>query len=700
MSNAFSLLATRRFAPLFWAQFLGSFNDNVLKQAVIMMIVYQGVTVWGIAPAEMATFATALLVLPYFLFSSLAGQLADKYPKTLLIQRFKLWEVVLMGGAAAGFLLHRPEVLLTVLFLIGTQATFFGPLKYSVLPQYLKDEELVAGNALVEGGTNLSILLGVVVGGLLIALHAPLPGVAVEQGAAVVSCLLVVLALVGWLGTLQAPAVPPEAPDLRVDWNPLTTTWRICAAVARERGLWNAILGISWLWTFGFAFLGLVTPWVKDSLHGGESVGTLFLALFSIGVGVGSVLCERLSYNKLELGLVPLGSIGVSLFTLDLALAAGGASAAAPVGSLQTAWELVQHPVNWRVMADLFLIATFAGFFLVPLYTALQSWSRPAERSRVIAANNIVNALFIVVYAPIQIKLIALTAAGPLPWLGFTLTMPHIFVLLAVLNAAVAIYIYTLIPEFTLRFQAYLLVRGTYRLSARGVENLPESGGVLLVCNHVSFIDWLFIAAAIRRPVRFVMWAGFAKNPIMKRLVKDVRIIPIYPAKEDPEMLNRAMDQIAQELQAGEVVCIFPEGELTPTGKLLPFRTGVERIVARTPVPVVPMALKGLWGSYFSFAEGGKAFVKPFRRGIFSAVELAVGVPVAPEAAKAPLLRQAVADLLGEKLEAASTGSGSPEAMHVVPAAQASDVETQEAIAVDRGPGSPPGEDNSLPERA
>jgi hypothetical protein len=650
MSNSFSLLGTRRFAPLFWAQFLGSFNDNVLKQALVLLITFQGVTVWGIPAAQMGTFATALLVLPYFLFSSLAGQLADKYPKTLLIQRFKLWEVILMGVAAVGFWCQLSGLLLLVLFLIGTQATFFGPLKYSSLPQYLRDEELVAGNALVEGGTNLSILLGGVVGGLLIAEHAPLAGLNVELGSAVIAVLLPGLALLGWGATLALPHVPSEAPDLRLDWNPVTTTWRICAETAREKGLWNSILGISWLWTFGFAFLGLMTPWVKDSLRADESVAVVFLALFSVGVGVGSVVCERLSFDKLELGLVPLGSIGVSLFTLDLAWAAGSAAQVAQqAAGVQTAQSLLSHPANWRVMADLFLIATFAGMFLVPLYTALQSWSRPDMRSRVIAANNIMNALFIVVYAPIQMQLIALTTQGALPGLGFSLTIPHVFVLLALINAAVAVYIYTLIPEFTLRFQGWLITRLAYRLHVHGVHHVPEVGGALLVCNHPSFIDWLFIGAAIRRPVHFVMWAGFAKHPLMKRLVRDAKIIPIYPAKEDPEVLNRAMDQIAADLAAGELVCIFPEGEITKDGHLMPFRNGVERIVARTPVPVVPLGLKGLWGSYFSYAAG-EALSQPFRRGAWSRVDLHVAPPVPPERVNADALRQTVAGLIGEEL--------------------------------------------------
>jgi 1-acyl-sn-glycerol-3-phosphate acyltransferase len=431
--------------------------------------------------------------------------------------------------------------------------------------------------------------------------------------------------------------------------------------------LFNSILGISWLWTFGFAFLGLMTPWVKSSLRADEAVATFFLALFSIGVGVGSLLCERLSFNKLELGLVPLGSLGVSVFTLDLAFAATTAAAVAPVEG-QGLMQLLSHPANWRVVADLLLVSVFAGFFLVPLFTCLQLWAKPDERSRVIAANNIINALFIVVYAPIQIYLIGLTMAGPLPGLGFSLTIPHLFVLMALLNALVAFHIYRLIPEFTLRFVAYLLTRAAYRLQVRGVENIPDAGGALLICNHVSYVDWLFIGGAIRRPVRFVMWAGFAKHPLMKALVKDAKIIPIYPSKEDPETLAKALDQIAAELTAGELVCVFPEGKLTPDGRLCEFRTGVERIVARTPVPVIPMALQGLWGSYFSFVEG-TALAKPFRRGLWSPVDLTVGQAVPPQEVSAVALRETVAGLLGEELT------------HLVPAESGQTATTVAAVA-------------------
>lgn len=631
MHEPTKLLTDRRFWPLFWAQFLGAFNDNVLKNAIVLLIVYQGLRVLGMDGDAMATFAPALLILPYFMFSSIAGQLADKYPKSWLIKRVKFLELVLMVVAAAGFILGVPELLLLVLFLIGTQATFFGPMKYSGLPQYLHEDELVAGNALVEGGTNLSILLGTIAGGLLIAVKEPLPGTWI------VGLAIVAFAFIGWACTLKLVDVPAEAPDLVIDWNPFTTTWRLCAKASQQRGIWNAILGISWFWVFGFAFLALFIPWAKTVLHADEHVVTFFLALFSIGVGAGSLLCERLSRGKLELGLVPLGSIGISLFAIDLALASGPAAAAViPGTALMSLGEFLKLATSWRIVADLTLLAVFAGFFIVPLYTCMQTWADPAERSRVIAVNNIVNALFMVAYAGLQILLLAY------------LTVPQIFLLLAFVNALVAIHIYRVIPEFTLRFAAFMLTWFSYRLKVTGESNIPETGPALLVCNHVTFVDWLFLGGAVRRPVRFVMYAGFAKHPITRALVADAKVIPIASAKEDPEALQRAMDQIAHELEAGELVCIFPEGKLTDTGEIEPFRTGVERILARSPVPVVPMALRGLWGSFFSKYDG-KAFDKPFRRGMWSRVELVVGTAVPPGEASAAGLQEQVAALRGDR---------------------------------------------------
>jgi 1-acyl-sn-glycerol-3-phosphate acyltransferase len=522
-----------------------------------------------------------------------------------------------------GFLADRPQLLLIVLFLLGLQATFFGPLKYSVLPQLLTDDELVTGNALVEMGTNLAILMGTIAGGVLVAVGG--------TGPTIVGIGLVLLALTGWISSSLMPATPAEAPDLQVSWNPIGTTWGMVRDVAKHHALWRAILANAWFWLYGFAILGLFVPYAKNSLHAGENVVTLFLAVFSVGVALGSLVCEKLSFDRLELGLVPMGSIGMTVFALDMCLAGG----LPDTGTLLGVDAFVRTFTGQRLMLDMFMLAVCGGLYIVPLYTFLQARAEPSQRSRVIAANNIMGAVFIVAWAGVQICLLSV------------LSVPQIFLLLGLLNAAVAVYIYSVIPEFFLRFVAYLLTHLIYRCKVTGYERVPREGGVVIVCNHVSFIDWLIIAAAVKRPARFVMYHGFAKIPLLGRLFAQAKVIPIASHKEDPEALTKAMDRIAEELAAGEVVCIFPEGKLTGDGAIDTFKPGIERIIARTPVPVVPCALQGLWGSYFS-RKDGHAMSHPFRR-FWSRIALVFGEPVPPEHVTAAGLQATVTALRGDR---------------------------------------------------
>jgi 1-acyl-sn-glycerol-3-phosphate acyltransferase len=571
----------------------------------------------------MGTFAPALFIAPYFLFSAIAGQLADRLPKSTMIRNVKLAEVGLAGIAAVGFLANQPQLLLIVLFLLGLQATFFGPLKYSVLPQLLTEDELVTGNALVEMGTNLAILTGTIAGGVLVAVGG--------TGPMIVGIGLVLLAVTGWISSSLMPTTPAQAPELQVSWNPVGTTYRMVRDVASHHALWRAILANSWFWLYGFAILGLFVPYAKNALHAGEHVVTLFLAVFSIGVALGSIVCEKLSFDRLELGLVPMGSIGMTVFALDMCLAGG----LPDTGTLLSVEAFVRTFTGQRLLFDMFLLAVCGGLYIVPLYTFLQARSEPSQRSRVIAVNNVVNAVFIVVWAGIQIVLLG------------HLTVPQIFLLLGLLNAAVAVYIYSVIPEFFLRFVAYMLTHLIYRCKVTGFDQVPREGGAVIVCNHVSFIDWLVIAAAVKRPVRFVMYHGFAKIPLLGGLFARAKVIPIASHKEDPEALHKAMDRIAAELEAGEVVCIFPEGKLTGDGNLNEFKPGIERIIARTPVPVIPCALQGLWGSFFS-RKDGHAMSHPFRR-FWSRIALVFGEPVPPAEVTAERLHDQVLALRGNR---------------------------------------------------
>jgi 1-acyl-sn-glycerol-3-phosphate acyltransferase len=612
-----ALLTTRRFGPLFATQFLGAFNDNFFKNALVILIAFRAVSVGGLPPESMVALSAAVFILPYFLFSATAGQLADKLDKSAMIRWTKNAEIGVMTLGAAGFALGSVPMLLFVLFLMGLQSTVFGPCKYGILPQLLDDDELVTGNALVELGTYLAILLGTLAGGLMVS---------VPQGEWVVAGGVLVIAAAGRGVSHFVPATDPQDASLQVRWEPIRPTWELIRLCREERSIWLSILGISWFWLFGSAFLSLFPPYTKDVLGGTEGIATLFLALFSVGIGIGSMGCERLSRERLELGLVPLGAFGMSVCTLSLFLIGTPWQVAEPMGVLQFA----SRPMGWLIAASLLGLAVSGGFLIVPLYTLVQQRAPDDVRARIIAGNNVVNAAFMVLGS---LGLVVLQQLG--------LDPVAVFGVLALLNLICAVYMYSVVREFLLRFVAWMLSVVVYRVNVVGHHHVPDTGGAVLVCNHVSFIDWFVIMASVKRPARFVMYKGFFEMPLVSFLFKQAGCIPIASRKEGgPEALEKAFDQISADLKEGWVVCIFPEGRITDNGAFYPFKPGVERILARDPVPVVPMALNGLWGSFFSRKEG-KAMSKPFRRGLFSRVTLTIGAPLPPNT-KAEELQEAV----------------------------------------------------------
>ena len=623
MSSQFRLLRERRFLPFFLTQFLGAFNDNLFKNALVVLLTFQAARWTTLRPELLANLAAGIFILPFFLFSATAGQLADKYDKAMLARLVKVLEMAIMGVAAAGFFLTSLPVLMGALFLLGCHSTLFGPVKYAILPQHLREEELVGGNALIEAGTFVAILIGTLAGGLLAGSVAHPVWIAVGG---------FVVALAGYLTSRGIPAAPAPAPELKVNLNPLSETWRNIAFARENRTVFLSILGISWFWLYGALFLAQFPAYGKFVLGGGESSVTLLLATFTVGIGVGSMLCERMSGKHVEIGLVPFGSIGLTLFGLDLYFASPtGLAGAAPHELL----ALLAMPAVWRVLFDLLMLGMFGGFFIVPMYALVQLRSSPEHRARIIAANNILNALFMVV-----------GALGAAALLGEGLSIPALFGLGALLNAAVALYIYGLVPEFLLRFIAWLLVKAVYRLRTSGLEHLPHEGAAVLVANHVSFADAVIIMGASPRPIRFVMDHRIFRTPLLGFIFRHCGAIPIASAKEDPVMLEAAFAEVGRALENGDLVGVFPEGHLTRDGELQPFRPGISRILAANPVPVVPMALSGLWGSFFSRIDGS-AMQTPFRRGVFSDIALQVGAPVPPGEATPEHLQQKVLALRG-----------------------------------------------------
>ncbi|MBI1942326.1 MAG: MFS transporter [Betaproteobacteria bacterium] len=622
--SQFRLLAERRFGPFFGVQFLGAMNDNVFKQALVILLAYQTASFTTMSSDTLQNVAQALFVLPFFLFSATAGQLADKYEKASLITVTVAIELGCMALGALGLLTHNLGLLLGALFLGGVQSTLFGPVKYAILPQHLRETEIVGGNGLVEMGTSVAILAGMIYGGWMVTQ----PG----WGVWGVALSTMAFSAAGIALSRLIPLAPAADPGLRINWNPLTETWRNLRFARRNRTVFLSILGISWFWFYGSMFVTQFPNFSRNILAADEHVVTLLLIVFSIGIGVGSLLCERLSGHKVEIGLVPFGSIGLTVFGIDLWLAASAHVAHGPV----SLGDFMRDPGHWRLLADLLLIGLFGGFYIVPLYALIQTRSEPSHRSRIIAANNILNAVFMVAAAALAVGLFQ---AG--------LTIPQLFLVTALLNAAVAVYIYTLVPEFLMRFLVWMLIHSVYRLEKSGLERIPEEGPALIVCNHVSFVDALVIAAACRRPIRFVMDHRIFRLPVLSFVFRTGRAIPIASAKEDPAMMERAFAEVGKALRDGDLVAIFPEGRITDTGELHPFRPGVKRILEATPVPVVPIALRGLWGSFFSRKDGA-AMTKPWRLVPLRKIGIAVGELVSAAAASPDALQADVLALRGE----------------------------------------------------
>ncbi|KVL85794.1 MFS transporter [Burkholderia stagnalis] len=625
-ASQFDLLRERRFAPFFTTQFLGALNDNVFKIGFTSLVTYHTARFSGVDAKTAAFLISAIFILPFVLFSATSGQIADKYDKARLTRFVKSFEIVLMLVGAAGFVTHTAALLYLCTFMMGMHSTLFGPVKYSYLPQHLGEHELVGGNGLVEMGTFIAILIGTLIGGAAAGISG--------RGELVLAVSCVVIACAGRLAAQRVPTTPAPQPDLVINWNPVSETWRNLGLARQNRTVFLSLLGISWLWFVGATFLTSFFNFAKDVLSASPDVVTILLATFSVGIGIGSLLCERLSQRRVEIGLVPLGSIGISVFAIELYFASHALPAP---GHLLSVGEFLAGACHWRILADLFLLAMFGGFYSVPLYALIQSRSAPTHRARIIAANNILNALFMIVSA---VMAMALTKAG--------VGIPGIFLVTALLNVAVAAYIYLLVPEFLLRFVAWVLVHTFYRIRLVHAERIPEEGPAVLVCNHVSYVDALVLAAASPRPIRFVMDHRIFRTRFASWVFRHAKAIPIASRHEDPELLARAYDACEAALKDGELVCIFPEGKLTKTGDINTFHHGVTEILQRTSAPVIPMALRGLWGSVFSRHSDAR-WPRPVKRGVMSRLTLAVGDAMPASVATPETLQAAVAELRGAR---------------------------------------------------
>ena len=608
--------------PFFMTQGLGAFNDNIFKNALAALLVFKGSQMAGLNTNQVVNLSALVFILPFFLFSALFGQFADKYEKSIQIRRVKQFEIVIMLLATLGFWLNSLILLLFVLFLLGLQSTIFGPIKYGILPQILSRQELVGGNALIEMGTFVAILAGTIAGPQLAGIENQWPywvGVA---------CLMV--AVTGYLFSRRIPKAEAVSPELKINWNIFSETVRNLKFINENPTVLNSVLGISWFWFFGAIFLVQIPAYSQNVIGGDENLMSTLLALFIIGISTGSLLCERLSGRQVEIGLVPFGAIGLTVFGLDLYFASP-ANPGVNVGAL----DFLSHGANWRICVDLLLIGMFGGFYIVPLYALVQQRSAPGYLSRVIAGLNILNALFMVIAA--AMAMLVLGPAG--------LSIPELFMLTAILNAVVAMYIFTLVPEFLMRFLVWMLIHTIYRVTVKGLDNIPDEGPVIVASNHVSFVDPLIVGGIIRRPVNFVMYYKIYRIPVLNFIFRTGKAIPIASRAENPEILEQAYRRMHQVLDSGDVLGIFPEGAITHDGNIQPFKAGIDKIIKEKPVPVVPVALCNLWGSLFSRRDPVHKR-RPYK--FWANIELRIGAPVPPAEVTAARLQKEVEKLRGD----------------------------------------------------
>ena len=614
-----SLIKQRRFLPYFCTQFLGAFNDNLYKNALAILITFRLVVE---NDAILQNIALIAFIAPFLMFGSTAGQLADKYEKSWLIRNIKLAEIVIMVLGCVALYLKSVEFMLVILFLLGTQSAFFGPIKYSILPQHLARHEILGANGYVEAGTFVAILLGTIIGGFLggeASLEYPL------------MVALVGVAVLGWFTSQKIPDAAAASPDLKVSLNVWRSTKEIINMARANKPVFLAILAISWFWFFASIVLTQFPTFASQVLRGDYSAATLLLATFTIGIAAGSMTCSKLSGGRVEIGLMPLGALGISFFTWQLST-----SMVPPSEELRTLMEMLATDGTWWVIFNMTMIAFCSGMFIVPLYAFIQIRTHEGLRSRMFAVNNILNSIFMVVAGGLAALM-----------LYFDFTVLQIFKVAALLNFVVTLYIISVVPHFVLRLIGWLLIHSVYRINKQDLHHIPEEGAALVVCNHVSFVDPIILLALSPRPARFVMYYSFYELPIIKWVFKSLRSIPIATKRERPELLEQAMDTIAQSLDDGHLVFIFPEGGITKNGEIAKFQPGMEQILKRNPVPVVPVALRGMWGTWFSRHKGRA--MKGFPTRFMSRISVVSGPPVPAELANRISMYEQVATLRGDE---------------------------------------------------
>ncbi|HEY7170956.1 MAG TPA: acyl-[ACP]--phospholipid O-acyltransferase [Vicinamibacterales bacterium] len=589
-------LKHRGLQPFLWTQFLGAFNDNLFKIVVSMLAIH---AVGAARAGRELSIVSAVFILPFLLFSGYAGQLADIYSKRTVLIVSKSLEIVAATLGLVAFAFGHLQLTYVVLFLIALQATFFSPAKYGILPEMLPDRDLSRANGVLEMSTFVAIVLGTAVGGYLFE--------AWRDHLWAVGLLVVAVAAVGTASSFWIPPVAAATPAQRVDRNPWGEIWTGIETLRRDRVLWLTVIGISYFWFLGSLLQLVVLLFGADVMGLSDTWVGVLTAFAAIGIGAGSLAAGRLSGDKVELGLAPIGAIGMGLFAIVLARSGHSFTLAA---------------------INLTLVGFFGGLFAVPLNALLQQRSGGDEKGRLMATNNFLNMVAIML------------ASGVLSLLSdrMRLAPDRIMLVFGALTLVSSIYVLSVVPEFLVRFTLWLFTHTVYRIRIVGQDNVPFRGPALLVCNHLSHVDGALVGACVQRFIRFLVYKPYYEHWLLHPVMKLMKVIPIAAGRQAPAALEHAR----HELERGHVVCIFAEGAISRTGNLLPFKRGMERIVDGLDVPIVPVYLDRVWGSIFSF-KGGRFFWKwPLR--IPYPVTVAFGRPL-PATATAAQVRLAIQTL-------------------------------------------------------
>jgi acyl-[acyl-carrier-protein]-phospholipid O-acyltransferase/long-chain-fatty-acid--[acyl-carrier-protein] ligase len=579
MNELFSLFASRRFSPLFIVQFLGAFSDNIFKSALLILITYKFAENIGVEASILNMLAAGIFILPFFLFSAFGGLLADKYRKHILIRYIKAFELMILLIASYALIYEKVWMLFACLCLTGLQSALFGPAKYGILPELLQERELLSGNALVEAGTFLSILLGTIVGGLLIL---------GEHGAVTISVVLLMCSVIGWVASFAIPKIPSTNPSLPLGTNIFKQTYEVYSLGIKHWEIRRVIFAISWFWFLGYVIQSQLNPLTATILFADEQVAVLMLVMFTIGIGVGSLLCSVIMAGEISARLVPFAGIAMSIFSFDLYMSLDKITQPALVGEFYTLDTFIENKQHWRVMLDMLLLAVSAGFYIVPLYTLLQKRVEDKLRSRTIAANNISNAMFMVLASILVIAI-----------LSSRFEIPDLFWMLAIVNLIVSIYIMKIIPKQSLKTLGRLLFKLLYRVEVKGIENYPKDNSpYVIVANHTSFLDGPLLMSYMPELPVFAINTDVNKKWWAKIFTQFFEMYPLDPTQP------MAVKGLIKMLKSGRKVVIFPEGRITNNGSLMKVYEGPGKIAELGGAKLIPVRIDGAQYTKFGRLKG------------------------------------------------------------------------------------------------